>query len=412
MEKQSKPVLVAFLPPLGGLPKTKEFFGYHRSLINTGDIVYCYATALLAAGRNHMAWNFSADAQVVNEAFSRVVWSIPCRITDDSFEGDHFPYETATKFIEELKIPFVSVTESIQSRNYEYDSQLHKRLPAKVVHYLKAIGEKSAVVGARGHYSAEVLSRLGITNVQAIGCPSLYINGPCLRPELLKKRSFKEITRIAVAYSNYQMSSNSRISDILKLAAANDYFYVEQTANIVFKMLYYPESIQESDVQKAIKLYGGRGGLESIRIIYQRKRLRYFTNYANWSSFFTGIEFAFGARMHGLTPAVHNGVPALFVAHDCRLREMCEFFSLPFVAEKDMTLEPRVLYGMAEYDKASATYPRLYRQFLAFLTKNGISPNCDEALQPIPDVDAGPADSVEQELNPIYSDNVSQRLKN
>ncbi len=407
--EHAKPALIGFLPPLGGLPKTEDFYDYHRTLINTGDLVYCAATTLLAAGTNHTAWNFSASAEVVNAAFSRVIWSIPCRIAPQVFSQDAFPYELATKFIEQLEIPFVSITESIQSKGYDYDPHFHKQLPAQVVRYLKVIAEKSTVVGTRGEFSAEVLSKLGIKNVEPIGCPSLFMNGPALNPALLRKKPFSEIRKIAVAYSNYQLNEHSRIGDLLSLADENNYFFVEQTANIVFKLLYYPHKLEADDFLKAAELYGGLDALENL---YRSGRLRYFTNSQNWKNFLAGMDFVFGARMHGLTPAIHSGVPAYFIAHDCRVREMCEFFKLPFAAERDLAssgINAETLYNQTDYSAAMTGYPARYRNFLEFLKKNGIQPNCDASLSLVEDVDLRPVAGVEVERNPATGTAVNRR---
>ena len=323
----SKPVFIGFLPPIGGLPKTDEFFDYHKALINTGDIVYALAVTMLCAGKNHLAWNFSASAEVVNEHFSQVVWAIPCRIAGQPFRRMVFPYELATKFIEQLNIPFTSVTESIQSNTYDYDPDFHKTLPPEVVRYLKTIAGKSRVIGTRGEYSAEVLNKLGIKNVRPIGCPSLYMNGPTLHSSLLQKKPFAEINKVAVTYSNYQLRSASLISETMSLAATKDYYFIEQTSNIVPKLLYYPAKITAEDFLQASQYYGG---LDHLHALYAANKLRYFTNYGNWKAFLSQMDFVFGARMHGLTPALQSGVQAHFIAHDSRIREMCEFYKLPF----------------------------------------------------------------------------------
>jgi hypothetical protein len=403
----SKPILIGFLPPLGGLPKTPDFFDYHQALINTGDIAYTSATTLLTAGPNHMAWNSSASAAVVNEAFSQVIWAIPCRIAAPPIYPDGYPYEAATRFIEQLTIPFTALTESVQSNTYEYDPDLHRRLTPEVVRYLKVIAEKSKIVGTRGEYSAGVLNRLGIHNVEPIGCPSLFWNGPALNPSLLRKKPFSEVKRIAVAYSNYQMNPGSRIGKMLELATARDYYFVEQTSNIVPKLLYYPGRIEAADLLKASQLYGG---LRHLRRLFNRNRVRYFTNYHNWKSFVGGMDFVFGARMHGLTPAVHSGVPAYFIAHDSRVREMCEYFHLPFSPEKDFAdtdFDAEALYDKTDYQAAIKDYSRLYFKFMIFLSHNQILANTDWNLAPIQNLDYRPAPGVEIELDPRSDDPIN-----
>lgn len=40
--------------------------------------------------------------------------------------------------------------------------------------FLGYVAARSVSIGVRGHYTAEVLARLGIRNVDVIGCPSAF----------------------------------------------------------------------------------------------------------------------------------------------------------------------------------------------------------------------------------------------
>lgn len=323
-----------------------------------------------------MPWNFSAPAEVVNECFSKVIFFLPCRISTPPHDEDGFPYQEVTKFVAGLKIPFVTVSESIQTSDYDYDPQFHQRLRPAVVRYLHTLADHSCVVGTRGTYSAEVLKKLGIHNVEAVGCPSLYINGPSLHPQLSSPKPFSSVQNVAFCYSNYQMQENSRIRDVLAHAAKNRYHYVEQSFNLLVKAMHFPGFIEASDLAHAHRVFHG---FREIQTLFRDGRLHYFTNYRLWKDFLSTMDFVFGARMHGLTPALQSGIPSLFIAHDARVREMCEFFDLPFLAERDLPaqLDTESLYSRCDYLTATARYPARYRAFLDFLAKNGIHSNCD-----------------------------------
>jgi hypothetical protein len=368
--------LIGFLPSLEGIPKTSRNYPRHQSLINSGDICYTFPGTLLAAGRHFAPWNFSAPAEAVNDHFSRVIFFLPCRIAPPPHDEDGFPFAQATRFVAELKIPCVTVSESIQSSEYDYDPEFHRRLRPAVVRYLHTLADHSAVVGTRGAYSAEVLKKLGIRNVEVVGCPSLYINGPALHPGLVSPRPFSSVRNVAVCYSNYQLREESRIRDVLAHATRHHYHYVEQSFNLLVKALHYPGFIEASDLRHARKVFHG---FREIQELFRAGRVHYFTNYHLWKEFLGTMDFVFGARMHGLTPALQCGVRSLFIAHDARVREMCEFFDLPFLAERDLpaTLEAEDLYNRCDYTAATAGYPARYQAFLAFLARNGVHPNCD-----------------------------------
>jgi hypothetical protein len=176
--------------------------------------------------------------------------------------------------------------------------------------------------------------------------------------------------------------------------------------------MYYPGRLEADDFLKANRLYGG---LAALRSLYLQGHLRYFTNYQNWKTFLGGMDFVFGARMHGLTPAVQSGIPAHFIVHDSRVREMCEFFKLPFSPEQSFAaagFSAEEIYERTDYREAHSRYPQLYCNFLRFLMANGIQPNCNAVLEIVPDVDFSPASGVEVELNPATDSALNRRFAN
>jgi hypothetical protein len=372
----TKPILMGYLQPLHGIRKTGADYRLHRTFINFGDTAYTYPGALLAAGRNFEAWDYVMSAEEVNERYSHVVFIVPCRITPPPYDETGFPFDLVADFVERLKIPFTTVTESIQSPDYDYDPDLHRKLRGPVLRYIRVLASRSRIVGVRGSYSAEVLNALGIRNVEVVGCPSLYIHGPSLPESLRQHRPYEDLRRIGVCYSNHQMNPGSRIRDVLEVAAAQGHHYVEQSFNLVVKALFYPGRITAQDLLEARREFLD---LKAVRTLYRENRLRYFTNYKLWREHFATMDFVYGARMHGLTLALRSGVKAAFVAHDARIREMVEFFRLPCTAERDLPrpFDARELYERCDYGPALAAYPAHYRAFLDFLTRNGIQPNVD-----------------------------------
>lgn len=170
--------------------------------------------------------------------------------------------------------------------------------------------------------------------------------------------------------------------------------------------------MEAADFLKAHQLYGG---LEALRALYNENRLRYFTNYQNWKSFLGQMDFVFGARMHGLAAAVHAGVPAHFIAHDSRVREMCEFFKLPSSSEQSLAstgFAAEDIYNRTDYSEVVNRYPKLYRNFIQFLIANQITPNCDAELQIAEAVDCSPASGVEVEQNPATDSAIHRRFAN
>lgn len=408
----SRPTLIGYLPPPEGIKKTGANYQYHSQFINIGDIVYAHAGALLTSGRNFEAWNFRMTAEEVNERFSKVIFFIPCRIAPPPYDQDGYPYAYVTDFIEKLKIPFFSLGESIQARGYDYQPGFHKQLSPAVVRYLNVIADRSPVVGTRGYYSADVLNSLGIKNAVPLGCPSLYLNGPALRTSLLEVPSNPE--KVAVCYSNYQGNRHSRIDDFLRLASEQNYYYVEQVFGLLTQALYYPGKVSGADIHAARRFYKD---LAPVLALLKQKRVRYFTNYSLWKEFLGSMDFVFGARMHGLTPAIHAGKPAVFIAHDSRVREMCEFFLLPFVAEHELpaSMDINFFLSRCDYSATLSQYQDAYARFVQTLRALGLDGNIDAAgsiidcWEPAPDVQVAGEERVPR-YSPEEMFNLEQQL--
>lgn len=65
------------------------------------------------------------------------------------------------------------------------------------------------------------------------------------------------------------------------------------------------------------------------------------------------ISFAFGTRFHGNMVAMHNGIPALWVTHDSRTKELTDFLHLPSIPLKiiNNTKYVEELFKYCNYDE-------------------------------------------------------------
>lgn len=68
---------------------------------------------------------------------------------------------------------FVPISVGLQAPKIGSDFHLND----SVICVLKAMEERGAVIGCRGNYTAEILNKCGIKNVEVIGCPSIYYRG-------------------------------------------------------------------------------------------------------------------------------------------------------------------------------------------------------------------------------------------
>src|SRR5690606_30287480 len=90
--------------------------------------------------------------------------------------------DALTKLIEDLRIPCVVVGVGAQT---DLDLRLLGGSPidSHVKKFAGAVLDRSACIGVRGDFTKDYLNRLGFSDVDVIGCPSMFLNGASLSVE-------------------------------------------------------------------------------------------------------------------------------------------------------------------------------------------------------------------------------------
>lgn len=379
----SRKPLIGLYDALEGIPKTAEGYQAIQFRPNAGDLAYTVPGTLLSTGSasNFDVWMFGGmSPEACNERYSRLVLFLPCRMTGPEMDNGWSAetYRWVTSFIRRLKIPVISAAESVLTNSNDYRTDFHRQLPAYIVDYLRALSEQCVSIGARGEYSAQVIRNLGIDNVEPVGCASLMVNGPALPASLLQRKPFEEVREIALGYTNNVYGDTSLIGPMLQLAADQGHYFIEQQFSLLTKLLYWPKTLTPGDLQRGRSLYQG---LAHVNRLLQQGRVRYFTHYGLWNDFSRGLDFMYGSRLHGGIMAINAGVPSYFISQDARLREVCEFYQLPWTTEGEVHargIDVRRFHEESDYGDACRIYPQRYRNYLDFLRRNGIEPSLDE----------------------------------
>ena len=58
-----------------------------------------------------------------------------------------------------------------------------------------------------------------------------------------------------------------------------------------------------------------------------------------WTEFLNkeNIQFSIGSRFHGNMMAFSNGIPAMWIVHDFRTKELVEAMELPYIQYRDLS---------------------------------------------------------------------------
>jgi len=266
------------------------------------------------------------------------------RYNDSSAEYDNY----YTKLLSTVKEkPLIPMSVGIQSDEYDYNFKIYKN----TVHILAKMSER-CVLGVRGNYTAEILNKYGIKNMQVIGCPSAYYHFDynfCIKNIVNPKNCCVNFKAFYGSLKEYEQK-------FLIFSAEKNFDFIEQNA---FKLT---EDMCEK--KACLKIND-----------WLADKTQVFFSVEKWINYMYRFDFTMGYRFHGNIAALYAGVPSLFIVTDSRTAEMCEFFKFPVLkAGMFETEKPLEYYAeLADYTKFNKNYPVLIDNFMEFCKINHIS---------------------------------------
>src|SRR5690625_857186 len=147
---------------------------------NVGNLIYAYSVfrTLMTEGTTITPDYYKIDhkqAEEINEKYDCYI--IPLA---DAFREDFIPLlRRYTKLIKKLKIPVIVIGVGLRA---PFEPKLNEGFPfdEDVKAFVKAVLEKSSIIGLRGEITSKYLTRLGFRegiDHTVIGCPSMYAFG-------------------------------------------------------------------------------------------------------------------------------------------------------------------------------------------------------------------------------------------
>ena len=251
-------------------------------------------------------------------------------------------YNRLTKFLKDIHIPII--VPNIGADGSIEDREIHNRLSKELVNLLYTISERSNYIGVRGAYTQEVLAKIGIKNTIVTGCPTYFENG---RNRIIAKH--ERITKEDIVYSYPFSMSKIQGHSIL-------------------------QGDLESNIIKAL-IDGGQyitNECHNLDIInaYINKKYHFFTNIENWKAYLKKFKVTAGMRVHGSIIAINSGLSPIVFIRDLRVKEMMEYFKLPYFYPKDVSKNILDLYEQCDYSEANRIYNQLYDNWVDFLHRN------------------------------------------
>lgn len=236
--------------------------------------------------------------------------------------------------------------------------------------FFKMLSERATSIGVRGDFTAECLSLMGIHNFRVIGCPSFYkyLNG-----------LYPDITVTNLCGGGIQMTVTPGIAEyskLLELGMENQCFWIIQ------EMREYPQTMNifgrnVVSYKWLLKNIPGTR-LNGKKILeYNSKLSRVFWDIQSWNDFYKkeNIKFAFGTRFHGNMAALRNGIPALWITHDSRTRELTSYMHLPSIDATEISKVNKLeeLLEYCDYTELKKNYKALSIKYVEYLNENNLS---------------------------------------
>ncbi len=274
-----------------------------------------------------------------------------------------------TNLIRRLQIPCVVIGVGTQlkvdekiNRTFSFDEESRG--------FVKAVLEKSSMIGVRGEITAEYMKHLGFseeTDFTVIGCPSMYMHGDqlCLKePEELTPASLVSVNRkigISAKLHEFIVGSSEQFEN---------YMYVPQGIEDC-ALLYAGRTISRKKYPNIHDSYPWN--IEHP--IYKNGHEIGFTNVQSWLAFLRERDFSFGTRIHGNIAAVLAGIPAYIFAPDARILELARYHNIQHMAAKDITDNTNIfeLYEKADFYHVMDGHVERFHHYLDFLEMNGLS---------------------------------------
>lgn len=270
-------------------------------------------------------------------------------ITDLIWINENVTFDYLEKMVDKYDASFIPISIGLQSKTHDINFKLAEgtvRLFSKM--------QERAILGVRGEFTADVLEKYGIKNIQIIGCPSVYYwNNPNLKitskipNEILCCSNFKSFSAVL----------NEKDRDFLSYCAFKDMRFIEQTGQFTLWNANH-DNIYFSYIDNWMK----------------KKSITPYTK-EEWEDAIKGANFSMGGRFHGNIIALWNNIKSLFIVSDSRTTELTKFFHLPTITfqEFDKNKPLEYYYNKADYTDFNKHYPALFRKFCDFAKKNGLT---------------------------------------
>ena len=276
-------------------------------------------------------------------------------------------------FIEKLDLPVVAfgIGNSTEKKELKLSDAF---IDPRSIRLLRVIAERAQSVAVRGEFTAELCKMAGVSNVEVVGCQSIYHSAALNPPSSWHHR--EKTGRIAAS-----ITPTVDLSDIIAFCMHNDVDIIGQDEMLEYNILKGQAPVASAGTNRDMSSEFAKR--LSFRIPTQEycdyitSNFHKFFDVETWISHIgDNYDFAFGTRFHGNVAALQSGVPALWLTHDIRTIELCEHFKLPNISAEQFGSSNSIqsLKDLTDFSEFENLLPSRIKQFLAYLEINQATP--------------------------------------
>lgn len=341
---------------------------------NVGNLVYAYSIFRTLMTEDTTItpdyYNYEPSrADEINEKYDCYV--IPLA---DAFRKEFIPsLRKYTKLIKKLKIPVIVIGVGLRA---PFEPKLDEGFPfdEDVKEFVKAVLEKSSMIGLRGEITSKYLTKLGFRegiDHTVIGCPSMYTFG---RELTIRETNITKESKVCI---NSSRLSPKKVLDFIHRSTEEfpNYYFIPQWMKELRLTYAGAPSIAEYSKNYPVKLTDPA---------YKENRVRFFLNVPTWMEFMKDADLSFGARLHGNIVATISGTPSIIIPKDARMRELTDYHGLTHILPHEINEKTKLSDFIDKVDFQSPTkkQQRNFDNFIDFLNKNNLNHIYKESYNP------------------------------
>lgn len=297
---------------------------------NCGNLVFQYAVSNLinepvrVVGRD-TPWN----PEKIKDSCRVLV------IPSANFLREGADFSVFVDFLERTELPLVFIGLGAQADNYDKDKfDFHP----SVLRMIDLIRERSTMISVRGEFTARVLEKYGIDQIQITGCPSNFINPSPKFADMISEKLDRPmhsfITHADEPWPKHKIKSDveRRLVEWTRNGRA---MMVQQSVPEMIKYLrqnnpFSVEEVSEKFEASLAKTLMPDSDIWAFRhFLFSKMRTYYSVD--QWLEDSSRFDFSIGLRLHGNMAAWQAGTPALWITHDSRTQELSETMGLPSI---------------------------------------------------------------------------------